>query len=55
MISERLRRMARSTALATFCGVVVPIPAGAGAPESAIIPASLTKPGETTETPTPKG
>ena len=43
------------TALATFRGVVVPSPGGGAAPESWNMPPSLTKPGDTTETPTPCG
>ena len=45
VISSLSRAIARSTAFATFAGVVVPTPEGASAPESWNIPASRTKPG----------
>ena len=51
--SARLLSIARITPSATCSGERVPTPRGSVAPESANIPAPRTKPGSTTETPTP--
>ena len=55
MISTLSSTIALRTASATASGVVVPISGGVLAPASANIPASRTKPGETSETPIPRG
>ena len=53
--SARLRSIAFTTARATSSGRLVPTQGGSLAPDSANMPASLMKPGRTTETPTPLG
>src|SRR5581483_9105574 len=52
-ISARSLRMTFTTPAATFSGVTVLTPKGSLTPVSANIPASRTKPGKTTEAPTP--
>ena len=51
--SARPRSIPRTTAAATSSGVRVPTQGGSFTPLSANRPASLTKPGNTTVTPTP--
>ena len=52
-ISVRLRSIASAVARPTRSGVTVPTHGGSRTPASAYMPASRTKPGDTTETPTP--